>query len=370
MSVTGRTTGRRVSPVETEDCGGRKVVVVSRQPSWLSRKKDIGAMLAEVGAKARLVGEMQLQLGSFGMSADREDHFNQPTAVCLNERNGDLIVADSHNRLVKIFKYDGEMRALIGNEDPDTKTPFNDPSAVIVIPGETAADDRVAVKCENGLHIFFYDISNSGEVEPPRILLSIPAGHGSFLRGPMGLALTRDRLLVTISDARGRNPEIQLICPSSGDLVRRFHFEPRLHHSGKCQPRFLDAWEDRLVVSDLGLNCVYIFSLTDGRLLHEFGGFGRQEGRFTFASGVAIDGAGNILVGDAKANRVQLFSKDGHFLRTIVFSALPDLLPKNQPPCSFPSGLHLSVNGHLMVTSRGQKGSGQVVNVYHILATL
>lgn len=338
-----------------------------KRPKWILPKKLV---LTEMLKKedSVLVGEVKLQLGTVGVSEDRENHFHQPTAVAINERNGDIIVADSQNRLVKIFKCAGYLRALIGNEDPRAKAPFHDPSAIVVVNAEDAKDDIIAVKCDNGIHIISYDTNPNGNPpKEPQIIRTIKAnGAVDWLQHPMGLALTPQGHLLTICNARNADhrTEVVIMEPVSGSLVRRFPFRPSAETKGS-QPRFLDVWRDRVIVSDLGKNFVYVLSLEDGAELFRIGGPGRQLGKFTFVSGVAVDGAGNMIIGDAKGNRIQFFSENGTFLHKINFDKATEASAK-QHPCPFPAGLTLTAHGHLAFTSRGH--NGQIVVIAQLVA--
>ncbi len=55
-----------------------------------------------------------------------------------------------------------------------------------------------------------------------------------------------------------------------------------------------------------GRDQVYVSSLSNGNEKMRFGKYGRNNGEFNFVSGVSIDGAGNMLIGDAKNNRIQV----------------------------------------------------------------
>jgi DNA-binding beta-propeller fold protein YncE len=52
-----------------------------------------------------------------------------------------------------------------------------------------------------------------------------------------------------------------------------------------------------------------------GKLLFEFGKPGTGPGEFNVPHSIALDSAGNVYVSDRENNRIQIFSRDGKFLR-------------------------------------------------------
>ncbi|MES4792607.1 MAG: hypothetical protein C4321_06110 [Chloroflexota bacterium] len=65
--------------------------------------------------------------------------------------------------------------------------------------------------------------------------------------------------------------------------------------------------QERLYVCDFGNNKIVVFS-PQGQFLTEFGGPGREEGRFDEPWGVNVDRDGFIYVADTRNDRVQKFS--------------------------------------------------------------
>src|SRR5215210_8037498 len=53
----------------------------------------------------------------------------------------------------------------------------------------------------------------------------------------------------------------------------------------------------------------------DERYLGEFGSFGTEDGQFTWLTAVALDSRGDVYVADEYRHDVQVFDKDGRFLR-------------------------------------------------------
>lgn len=203
------------------------------------------------------------------------------------------------------------------------------------------------MKCENNIIPVRYNISmdavdEDGESPTPQILEKIgndlhalygPSSASSASASPVrsgegnaGLAVTKQGYLVTLNSAREGNRytevakaawkgegegerkewvQVVLLNPESGRVSKRFPLVAVAVPAGPpSKPRFIAVWDDRLLVSDLGRNRIYVLSLLTGDQIMEFGRPGRGPGAFSFVSGLAVDADGNILAGDAKANRI------------------------------------------------------------------
>lgn len=75
----------------------------------------------------------------------------------------------------------------------------------------------------------------------------------------------------------------------------------------------IDYFDRRLVVSDFGMDLVYIMN-TEPKILKTLGSSGNAEGKFHGPQGVSFDPKGNIYVVDSGNSRVQKFDKDGGFI--------------------------------------------------------
>jgi sugar lactone lactonase YvrE len=69
----------------------------------------------------------------------------------------------------------------------------------------------------------------------------------------------------------------------------------------------------QIYVADAGNKRIVKFD-ADGKYLAEWGGGGKEPGKFATAHGLAIDSKDRIYVADRGNNRVQVFSNDGKFL--------------------------------------------------------
>lgn len=76
----------------------------------------------------------------------------------------------------------------------------------------------------------------------------------------------------------------------------------------------------RLYVVDGGRHQVAVFDLAGTRIA-TLGERGDEDGRFESPVGIGVDRAGNVWVADKGNNRLQMFSDDGRFRRSIVLEA-------------------------------------------------
>ena len=98
------------------------------------------------------------------------------------------------------------------------------------------------------------------------------------------------------------------ILSKEGDLVNQFTY-----------PDFSEPTDvavnsrGEIIVADNGANKIFMFD-SSGRPLTTFGGKGEKEGQFKLISAIAVGKCDEILVAD---HRIQIFSKDGKFSRTV-----------------------------------------------------
>jgi sugar lactone lactonase YvrE len=71
--------------------------------------------------------------------------------------------------------------------------------------------------------------------------------------------------------------------------------------------------EDILYISDTYNHRIQVFT-KDGRFLRNWGGFGSDEGKFNLPWHLTVDRENNVYVADWRNSRVQKFSPDGDFL--------------------------------------------------------
>ena len=91
---------------------------------------------------------------------------------------------------------------------------------------------------------------------------------------------------------------------------------PILTIDGVEEPCAVVNQRGEVVVTERGKHCISIFS-PSGEKLRSFGIQGSGQGQFESPHGVAVDGAGNILVADTDNHRIQKFTANGQFLSEV-----------------------------------------------------
>ncbi|MFC4800126.1 6-bladed beta-propeller [Neobacillus sp. GCM10023253] len=81
-------------------------------------------------------------------------------------------------------------------------------------------------------------------------------------------------------------------------------------------PAALRIIDKKVYMTDIKTNKAYVLDM-NGKLLLEVGKPGTKEGEFNAPNGITTDGEGNIYVVDTGNQRVQIFDKDGKFVKII-----------------------------------------------------
>jgi len=106
---------------------------------------------------------------------------------------------------------------------------------------------------------------------------------------------------------------------------------------------------DEIAVTDSGNNRIQVYS-RDGTYLRSFGTEGNKQGEFKCPCGIAFDRKnGNILVAEVHNHRVQLFSEQGEYLSQFGGEGNLD------HQLNSPRGLSVDSNGNVIVTDSGNK---------------
>ena len=87
----------------------------------------------------------------------------------------------------------------------------------------------------------------------------------------------------------------------TGHLVKRMEMADiiKVMHRSKC--RFLTSWQGKLLITDLGMDCVYTLDL-DTNWVAVFGKTG--SGCFNDTAGLVVDSKGNWLMADSRNHRL------------------------------------------------------------------
>lgn len=81
-------------------------------------------------------------------------------------------------------------------------------------------------------------------------------------------------------------------------------------------PGGIRIFDDKVYVTDIQRSKVYVFDL-NGKKLLDIGEVGTKEGQFRAPNAVTVDKEGNIYVVDTGNQRVQVFDKEGKYIKVI-----------------------------------------------------
>ncbi|GHH97479.1 6-bladed beta-propeller [Neobacillus kokaensis] len=133
------------------------------------------------------------------------------------------------------------------------------------------------------------------------------SGKGEF-QFPYGIAGDKNENIY-VADLYNGNISI---FNSKGKFIKYFPDQSNVLKA----PGGLRIYEEKLYVTDIKENKLFIFSL-DGKKLMEIGGAGAGNGQFIAPNAVAVDKDQQVYVTDSGNNRVQVFNKDGKFIKLI-----------------------------------------------------
>ena len=253
-----------------------------------------------------------------------------------------IAVASTGEDKVKIFSKDGKFVQLLQPE-----VPFKRPSDMLRLRGE----EVFAVRDNRAIQFF----SLSGQYQYQSALKS------PYIIRCFGLAQDSQGLLVTINENKnlGRRSQKtgQIVDPDlvtkpggidllffnwrTSQLVRKFSLtDHQLVLSpdiGQSKCRFLHQDQGAIIVTDNGLNKLYIISQNETHF-KTVEGSGKDS--FEDPGGVVTDGQGNILMADSKKHRLCVINEEGEMVGQL----------RMVPEVRRPSGLHYDkITGELFV---------------------
>lgn len=259
-------------------------------------------------------GKVTTLAGTSGVSGSQDGpgtsaSFSGPAGVAV-DRAGNVYVADANLNLIRKIDPAGNVRTLAGlagqagtNDGPGALARFNFPTGVAV---------------DAATNIFVADNVNN------TIRKITPDGRVSTLAGAAGFAGGADG---TGSEARFNAPR-GLVCDATGNVYVADSYN---HAVRKVTPA----------------GAVTTFAGT-GQADHRDGP--GLEARFNTPAGIAIDGAGNLFVGEYDNNTVRKITPAG-IVSTVVGQRTIGHVdgPANQARFNFPTGLAVDANGNVFV---------------------
>jgi uncharacterized protein (TIGR03663 family) len=196
---------------------------------------------------------------------------------------------------------------------------LSSPSGIAVSPdGEMiyvmdAGNSRVQRFSRDGSFLGVWDSRSD-----PNLAFAFENGQGasSITVGDDGLVYVADTWnhIVVVLDQEGRLVRQlgqRAALTDNGDSV-----DPSLNQGLFFGPRGIVVTETEIYVTDTGNERVQVFG-KDGTFLRAFGGFGTEPGRLQEPTGLAMGPDGNIYVADSGNGRISVFAPEGDFVREI-----------------------------------------------------
>jgi len=224
---------------------------------------------------------------AFGDTGLEEGEFSEPSGVCVNPKNGDILVADANNHRVQVFNKDGKFLMRIGTTGKQD--------------GSLAYPNRIAV-CPRTGNIVITERNPTHQVQ-------VFTAQGVFLRkfgsmvlkNPRGLAVDR-RGNVIVAECKVHN--VVVFNQNSGSILHQFSIMGAVEF-----PNGVAVNQDctRIYITDNHKHCVKVFSYS-GLLESTIGGHGITN----FPIGVGVSSNGNVVVADNHTNfNITMFDANG-----------------------------------------------------------
>jgi sugar lactone lactonase YvrE len=290
---------------------GKKIPLGSAAQIFVDHRGDV---FATVPGKHRVYKFDQngALLASFGSRGKGPGQFSKPQGVAGNS-DDQVVIADSGNARVQMLRVEGESGPSLEQLDrslPVVRLLTSRSLGAGVNDVEWPSVDTFAALGSRSARVVL-------QQEETRVL-GKPGKSRGQLRTPKGMAIADDgRVLV----ADTGNHRVQIFDTRG---------EPNYVFGGRgSEPGMFSAPEDvainregNVYVADTGNHRIQVFS-DQGIFLTAFGkksrgkGAQAEAGAFKDPSGLVIDSANRVLVLDRGNARVQLFSENGDFLRSL-----------------------------------------------------
>ena len=229
--------------------------------------------------------------------ARRGEVLNKPNAIAVHQ--GRIYVSDTVETVIRVFDVPGGRHFRIGVDEPGKLTK---PLGIDV---DRNGSLYVADTTAKAIMVYSRDGRFVRKIGDPKWFDRL----ANVTVDPRG-----DRLyLVDIGGVGSRQHRVRVVSASNGEHL--FDFGGRGGERGEFNfPRDIAVnSKGQLFVVDSGNFRIQVFD-RDGRFVRTFGSLGRQFGQFARPKEIAVDAADNVYVTDTAFGNFQMFNADGELL--------------------------------------------------------
>ena len=245
----------------------------------------------------------------FGSEGKNQGRFDLPWGIAVNDKSRTLAVADSNNKRVQMFGFDGNFLREIPLKGKPVSLAFTESGDLLV---HLLFDSRIFLFTENGQFI-----SYMGD-EP--------------VKDPRYVSISSDGRII-ISDCYVKT--IKVLTADGKNLLQSFK-APGCDKTPDC----VVYHQEKFFASFYSACRVMVFN-NAGEYLQDIGSKGSGDGQFLKPFGLAIDKFSRLIVCDVGNRRLQLFTPDGEHIPQIAGSFFEG---------GYPRYAVISNTGHLFVT--------------------
>ena len=301
------------------------------EPKMVSLECDSNKMLAELNNLGKLVGKVRSgidykskkqPLVSVCKRGNGMEQLNYPLGITVDNKTGNIHIADQHNNCVKVFDSTGRYLFKFGDNEGEGK--------ILSPRGVAICGDRVIISHFNHC-ILNYQLNGKFISRIGR------QGKGELeFNYPFGLTINESNGDIYICDRS--NNRIQIL---NKDFSFRSQFGKDILHG----PLDVKLSKEYIFVLDTSNPCLHLFSYNH---ILQKSVISRGEGmqviypRFFF-----IDQTDNILISDSDSNSILIFNKE-----FLLFHKIP--------VSRYPMGVTVDIQGRVIVVSQSSKDCLQI----------
>ncbi|MES1981639.1 MAG: 6-bladed beta-propeller [Pseudomonadota bacterium] len=283
--------------------------------------------------------EQKLQLLLLGSTNSNNEGFRKPYSVAVN--HGRVFVSDSIAKLVRVY-------------DAPSRTYFTIGSA---------EEENVEARLAKPMGLDTDGAGNLYVIDATERVVKVYSADGKFLRKMLDPADIDRPASVTVEKSGERMYVVDIGGPlSQNHRVRVYNAQTGAHlfdfgKRGDGPGEFnlprdvaINSGNGELYVVDGGNFRIQVFD-RNGTFLRTFGSIGKQLGNFSRPKEIAIDPAGNIYVVDAGFGNFQIFNPQGQLLMFIGQRSNQD----GPGLFSLPAGIAVDEDGRVYVVDQSFK---------------